>query len=784
MKGKSIHRSSLLVGLIALTAMLSASSAAAKGEDPGRYIVVFKDSVEQPGNLARTQTENRDADLGFIYRHAAKGYSAELTKAEVEGLRKDKRVDFVSRDHELELFAQTTPTGIDRVFAPPNENLDIDEEDDHRVDVDVAVLDTGINPHPDLSIAGRTACVSQEGGVNKCVDDQGFDVADHGTHVAGTIAAIDDGIGVVGVAPGARLWSVQIINTPMEGSLESRALAGVDWVVARSSQIEVVNMSFGCTEGVHSKCAEMPALDGAITEGAEAGIVFVAAAGNNATDTSKTHPASHPDVIAVSALNDADGSPSGGEDELAGFSNYGSTVDVAAPGVDIYSTSPEGTYSFKTGTSMASPHVAGAAALLAAKDKPESVEEIETIRDTIIEEGNLEWIDNSGDGIKEPLLDVGSEAVFTPHVPGLIATAVKDVTIDGAVLFALVNPRGFETDYQFEYGETTAYGSEVPVSPEAIGAGTAPVQIEDELEGLEPGRTYHFRIVAENEEGVSLGDDLTFTTLAPTAATEAASGVAVDEATLNGTINPQGVEASYHFEYGTTTSYGSKQPISSKSVGSGTSDVEVNETITALAPNTTYHFRVVATYSGGTTYGGDMTVTTEPESVTLGFQTDPYGGVGIQAPEKVSQYSGYSTWICQAPSLWITMPEDVAFVESLTTREMEGGACPSNAMDTNECQVSFEVEEVWEPGEEFGGSVQFGGAECEPLKINHFPECTITLDPDDISPGTATYRNLPNGEIEVELYASEIGTDVCGLPESSSSWHIFWTISGLEVVEG
>lgn len=328
----------------------------------------------------------------------------------------------VTRDHVLTLFAQTTPTGIDRVFATANEALAIDEEDDLRVDADVAVIDTGTDDHEDLDVVQRTDCATQKQGTFECVDDVGEDYDGHGTHVAGTIGAIDNDKGVVGVAPGARIWSVRVyLFTPPIELFESSAVAGVDWVTAArqdedpENDIEVANMSFGCHETVEPKCPSgLPALDSAITSAVEEGVVMVAAAGNSAINAEGTHPASHPDVIAVSALEDFDGMPGEGKDPLASFSNFGSAVDAAAPGVSILSTVPGDGYGFKSGTSMASPHVAGAAAILAAHDKPESKADVEAIRETIVEAGNFGWEDTSGDGIKEPLLDVGDEAVFDP----------------------------------------------------------------------------------------------------------------------------------------------------------------------------------------------------------------------------------------------------------------------------------------------------------------------------------------------------------------------------------
>ena len=135
--------------------------------------------------------------------------------------------------------AQSLPTGIQRVFAPDNQALDIDGADDRRVDVDVAVIDTGIQlDHPDLNVAGSTNCAT----FFATCGSGGGDGNGHGTHVAGTIGALDNGIGVVGVAPGARLWSVRVLGNNGTGTT-SQIIAGMDWVTARAATIEVANLS-------------------------------------------------------------------------------------------------------------------------------------------------------------------------------------------------------------------------------------------------------------------------------------------------------------------------------------------------------------------------------------------------------------------------------------------------------------------------------------------------------------------------------------------------------------
>jgi subtilisin family serine protease/streptogramin lyase len=529
---------------------------AARGKEtiiPGHYIVVLEDSVEHPGALAEKQVDRYDGELGFVYRHALEGYSAELSKQDVAALREDPRVKYVTPDHKFELLSQTIPTGISRTFDTENETASIDGKDD-RVNVDVAVIDTGVDyEHPDLNVYKRANCVppdeSLESEVENCVEGTGKDGVGHGTHVAGTIGALDNDYGVVGMAPGARLWAVKVFTG---GGFTSEAwiVAGIDWVTAHAKEIEVANMSLGCW-------CDAPATEAAIDASVEAGVVYVVAAGNETTNVSEISPAKNPNVITVSALADYDGkaggkaqafsqlSPScknpveeqwehyGLDDTLAWFSNYGEGVDVAAPGVCILSSIPvffkeqygyEVEYAYVSGTSMAAPHVTGAAALLASKANPEDKADVEAIRQQIVEAGNLDWNDNSGlsafdfddtgttvpdlseDGSPPPLLDTGPSTGASAATGG--ATEI-DRDAGTAVLNGAVIPAGLETKYHFEYGLTPAYGTSVPASPGTVGAKAGYTQVSQSISGLKH-RTYHFRLVASNSSGTYYGADHAF----------------------------------------------------------------------------------------------------------------------------------------------------------------------------------------------------------------------------------------------------------------------------------
>ncbi|HUR01048.1 MAG TPA: S8 family serine peptidase [Nonomuraea sp.] len=396
-----------LAGALALSAAPLPVAAAAP--ETGTYIVQLNPNIRAATSAAEEQVSKYGGHLIGVYESAFKGYTATLTADAAEKLRQTPNVLTVEPDAVVTAFAQTVPTGVRRIFGPSNPNLDIDGVDDVRVNTDVAVVDTGVDyTHPDLNVVARANCVT---GV--CVNNSGTDDNGHGSHVAGIIGARDNTIGSVGVAPGARIHGVKVLNSAGSGTLAGIA-AGLNWVVARASTIEVINLSLGC-DGCTSS-----AISTAITNATNAGIVVVVAAGNNHANASTFFPANHPDVVTVSALTDNDGLAGGlggstlscrsetdQDDTSAFYSNFGATIEIAAPGTCIYSTWMNGGYNTISGTSMASPHVAGAAGILTSGTrKPTTRAGALAVRSKLIATGNSNWTDDSGDGVKEPLLDV------------------------------------------------------------------------------------------------------------------------------------------------------------------------------------------------------------------------------------------------------------------------------------------------------------------------------------------------------------------------------------------
>jgi hypothetical protein len=383
------------------------------------YIVTLR-----PGSAVDRVVPRVQRELGFraerTYRHAVRGFSAQLTPAQVTGLSRDPSVSSVVEDTPMEMTDQILPPGIDRVEADRSPVADIDGAGG-AVDVDIAIIDSGIQPdHPELNVVGGHDCSAGDG--SSWGDQNG-----HGTHVAGIAAARDNGAGVVGVAPGARLWAVRVF-TPSGFAYRSWVICGVDWVAGQRDPedasrplIEVANMSIRGPGGDDGECGALndDALHAGICRAVENGVTMVVAAGNDRTDARKWVPASYDEAITVSALADFDGRPGGlgtdpcrpasradRDDTFADFSNFGADVDLIAPGSCVYSTYKGSAYEVISGTSMASPTVAGGAALYEASHPDASPR---AVRAALIAAGSQDWNTSSDpDGTHEPLLRVAS----------------------------------------------------------------------------------------------------------------------------------------------------------------------------------------------------------------------------------------------------------------------------------------------------------------------------------------------------------------------------------------
>ena len=274
-----------------------------------------------------------------VYSAALRGFSARLTARQIADLEDDLMVASVEPDGTMTTVAQTVPWGIDRIDADLSSTLAGDGSG-AVTNVNGYIIDTGIDTsHADLNVVGHV----------KFASGPNADCHGHGTHVAGTVAAADNNLDVVGVAPGMRLTGVKVLGCSGSGST-SGVIKGVDWVTANAVKPAIANLSLG--GGVSTS------LDNAVKASADSGVFYSIAAGNSGTNACTSSPAragTHNGIMVTAATDSSDGE--------ASFSNYGPCVDIWAPGVGILSTRRGGGTTTFSGTSMAAPHVGGTGAL-------------------------------------------------------------------------------------------------------------------------------------------------------------------------------------------------------------------------------------------------------------------------------------------------------------------------------------------------------------------------------------------------------------------------------------
>ncbi|TBH20489.1 S8 family peptidase [Thermus thermamylovorans] len=394
----------LALGLLALAACQQQTglSPQALREAGQTYIAVLEAKEVSPSRFAEglaalerahglaIPAEDRLEALGMVILRG-------LSPAKAERLAQDPRVYGLTPDREVWAFAQTVPWGVERVGAPTTTAK--------GAGVSIYILDTGIKVgHEDLTnLAGGHAVVKCRGRCRAPYDDDNG----HGTHVAGTAAAVNNNVGVLGVAPAAELWAVKVLSNSGSGSI-SGIVQGLNWVIAHDNggKPKVINMSLGGRgrddqDGQYCPAnRSTDAFHNAIQKAVcDHNITVVVAAGNDGADAANYVPAAYDEVLTVSATNSQDDWPS--------WSNYGPDVDLAAPGVSILSTWHTSTSAYNTlsGTSMASPHVAGAAALVLSLHPHSTPAQV---RQTLLQnaESTASWTNTSGKPHPEPFLNV------------------------------------------------------------------------------------------------------------------------------------------------------------------------------------------------------------------------------------------------------------------------------------------------------------------------------------------------------------------------------------------
>jgi subtilisin family serine protease len=513
----------LLVSLA--TSPASARPAAAPIQDS--WIVTLAPGVDASSQAAALAQAN-GGSAGFVYHSALNGFQFSGSSAAADALRRNPNVTGVYPDHAITL-TETLPYGVKRIDAyVPGTPGGAYQSNYRGATARIGIIDTGIDlDHPDLA-----ASIDEASGKN-CVNtalppNDGYG---HGTHVAGSAAAPLNGVGVVGVAAEATLVPVKVFTDAGQSS-ESLVLCGLEQLIGLNqdgdpaNDVDVASMSFGESRA-WGDCLSDP-LHEAICRASATGMVLVGGSGNSTANGGSFVPAAYPEVISVSALADFDGQPGGlagcglvpdlgwfdCDDTFAFFSNYGASIDVIAPGVAIYSTWKDGGYQSSSGTSMATPHVSGVAALMKAVNPSLSGADVLAMIQQSGECPNGAWADADGvpgcsgqgqwpddnDGIAEPLANALRAAQLAdgwvpppPGPPG--APSLSAMAGDGQVNLTWIAPVDGGspiTGYTVYRGEAPGTATELTTIGPA--AGYADTSVTN-------GTTYYYQVAAVNALG-------------------------------------------------------------------------------------------------------------------------------------------------------------------------------------------------------------------------------------------------------------------------------------------
>jgi subtilisin family serine protease len=465
---KSILGAVLLLLCVGVPGVLASP---AVGESPTRWIVQTHDGTGSRDIAAQARTR-WGVPVGARFNTVFAGFSAQLTVSQRAALEADPRVTAIVPDRPIHAAGDPYPTtdleiqpGVRRVRATDN----ADRSDPH-LDVDIAILDTGLQPdNAELNIAAGYNC-TDPGKPDSWADSASFG---HGTHVAGIAAAIENGRGVAGVAQGARLWPIKVLDGSGNGYW-SWVICGLDRVAQMRDpnnssvpRIEVVNMSLAAPGWDDGDCGQSnnDLLHQAVCRVEQQGITMVAAAGNTHEDAADIIPASYDEVITVSAMADWNGQAAGAgsppeecphteaDDSFAKFSDFGADVDLIAPGVCVVSLLPNDRLGSMSGTSMATPHVTGGAALYfleeARKGRPRPTPH--EVRAALVAAGNTDWQTSTdpdrgkANGVREPALDVADlslPASFTIGTDRQVIRAAAGAHVENGLWIARLG--GFE----------------------------------------------------------------------------------------------------------------------------------------------------------------------------------------------------------------------------------------------------------------------------------------------------------------------------------------------------
>lgn len=424
------------------------------GVNTNQYIVVLNDNVQdQLGNLQRQMVGAYNGSLSYSYSHALKGFAAHLSPGAVQALARDPRVKYIEQDQPVQAIAtQSNATwGIDRIDQRALPLSTTYVYNATGAGVTVYIIDTGINfTHSEFG--GRAVAGTDEvtpGG-------SAADCNGHGTHVAGTVGGT-----TYGVAKSAKLVAVRVLDCAGSGTWAG-VVAGIDWVTAQKqanpSVPSVANMSLGG--------GAAQSVDDAVARSTSAGVIHAVAAGNSSANACNYSPARAPSAITVGATD--------ASDTRASYSNTGTCLDIFAPGSSITSawyTSNTATNTI-SGTSMASPHVAGAAALYLETNKSATVA---AVTSALTSNATTNVVKSAGTGSPNRLLYTGFITSAPPGPP--VANFTSSCTDLTCNFDASSSTAQADATYTWAWGDNTPNGSGITAAHSYAAAGTYTVTL-------------------------------------------------------------------------------------------------------------------------------------------------------------------------------------------------------------------------------------------------------------------------------------------------------------------
>lgn len=449
-----------------------------------RYIVVFRSNTTNANAKIDELTRGNGSLVHYRYQHAIKGFCATIPAQALEGIRRNPNVDFIEADARMSIIStQTLPGngqlwGLDRLDQRALPLSLTYSYNQNGSGVTAYILDTGIRfDHQEFGNPSRATFGFDAFGGN------GADGHGHGTHVSGTI-----GGSTVGIAKNVALKAVRVLDASGSGST-SGVIAGIDWVRNNFTPPAVANMSLGG--------GASPALDLAVANAVAAGVTFVVAAGNSSALACDYSPAREPSAITVGSTTNTDARSS--------FSNYGSCVDIFAPGSSIYSSyhSSTASYAIMSGTSMASPHTAGVAALYLGANSSATPAQVVA---ALTSNATIGVVGNAGTGSPNLLLfsPYGGSGNPIPTAPAAPSNLTASAQSSSSIGLSWTDNANDESGFYIERSFDGIVFSQIA----SVGANVTGFTNS----GLTPSTTHYYRVRSWNSAGNSSYSNTAFAT--------------------------------------------------------------------------------------------------------------------------------------------------------------------------------------------------------------------------------------------------------------------------------